>query len=98
VGNDSYHTDCLAAQDAASKGSARPNFIANYLKAQRATAADKDPNNAVNRQEWPAVADNWFQKLDTGHTGTVNRADLWRTSNADYALSYIPRVRTARVL
>ncbi len=40
------------------------------------TAADKDDEGTVTQQEWTAVADSWFQKLDTGKTGKVSRADF----------------------
>jgi type 1 glutamine amidotransferase len=73
---DSYHTDCLAATAAANSGGAGPNFVAGYLAAQMVTAADKDHNEAVNRQEWSAVGDEWFRKLDTGNTGKVSKADF----------------------
>ncbi|MGH9612788.1 MAG: ThuA domain-containing protein [Bryobacteraceae bacterium] len=74
--SDAYHTDCLAALAAANGGSTRPSFAATILSAQLVTAADKDHNNAVSRQEWTAVADDWFQKLDSGNTGKVSRADF----------------------
>ena len=73
---DSYHSDCLASQAAATSGSAGPNFQAMTLGTQLATAADKDHNDAVNQQEWTAVADDWFQKLDAGNTGKVSRASF----------------------
>ena len=73
---DAYHTDCLAAQAAAKSGSGGLNIGALVLSTQLLTAADKDNNDAVSRQEWTAVADDWFQKLDTGHTGKVSRADF----------------------
>ncbi len=72
---DSYHTDCLAAEAAANSGTGT-NFIAMMLAAQLFTAADKDHNGAVSRQEWTAVADDWFQKLNAGGSGNVSRADF----------------------
>ncbi len=72
---DSYHTDCLAAEAAANSGTGT-NFMAMILAAQLFTAADKDHNDAVSPQEWTAVADDWFQKLDTGGSGKVSRADF----------------------
>ena len=74
--SDAYHTDCLAALAAANGGGTRPSFAATILSAQLVTAADKDHNNAVSRQEWTAVADDWFQKLDRGNTGKISRADF----------------------
>ncbi len=73
--SDAYHTDCIAAEAAASSGAA-PNFAAHYLAAQLVTAADKDHNDTVNRQEWSTVASDWFQKLDTENTGKVSQADF----------------------
>ncbi len=73
---DSYHTDCLANLAAAKSGSGGLNIGALVLSTQLMTAADKDNSESVSRQEWTAVADDWFQKLDTGHTGKVSRADF----------------------
>jgi type 1 glutamine amidotransferase len=73
---DSYHTDCLAAAAAATSGSTGPNFMANILAAQLMTASDEDHNDTVSRQEWTAVADDWFQKLDTDKTGKISQADF----------------------
>jgi type 1 glutamine amidotransferase len=74
--SDSYHTDCLASEAAAKSGSSRPNSAAPALAARFVTAADKDSDDTVSRQEWTALADDWFQKLDTGNTGKVTRADF----------------------
>lgn len=73
---DSYHTDCLAAEAAATKGGAGPNFMARILAAQLFTAGNKDHGDALSRQEWTGIADQWFQKLDAGNTGKVSRADF----------------------
>jgi type 1 glutamine amidotransferase len=73
---DAYHTDCLAAEAAAKNGTGGIDIPALILSAQLLAAADKDNNNAVSRQEWTAVADDWFQKLDRGNTGKVTRADF----------------------
>jgi type 1 glutamine amidotransferase len=73
---DSYHTDCLASEAAAQSGSLGRNTAATTLTARLVTAADKDSDDTVSRQEWTAVADDWFQKLDTGNTGKVTRADF----------------------
>jgi type 1 glutamine amidotransferase len=50
--------------------------MANILAAQLVTAGDQDHNDAVSQQEWAAVADDWFQKLDTDKTGKISRADF----------------------
>jgi type 1 glutamine amidotransferase len=73
---DSYHTDCLAQQAAAKSGTGGPNFMAGILAAQLLTAADKDHNDTATRQEWDAVANDWFHKLDKGNAGKVSKADF----------------------
>jgi hypothetical protein len=73
---DSYHTDCLASEAAAKNGSPGLNFAALVLASRLVTAADKDNDETVSQQEWAAVAGDWFQKLDTGNTGKVPRADF----------------------
>jgi type 1 glutamine amidotransferase len=73
---DAYHTNCLAAQAAASSGSAGPSGEDETLAGQFVAAGDKDDDHTVSPQEWTAVADDWFEKLDTGHTGKVSRADF----------------------
>jgi type 1 glutamine amidotransferase len=74
--SDSYHTDCLASEAAVKSGSSGPNRAAVVLAARFIAAGDKDTDDTVSRQEWTAVADNWFQKLDTGNSGKVTRADF----------------------
>jgi type 1 glutamine amidotransferase len=74
--SDSYHTDCLASEAAVKSGSPGPNRAAVVLAARFIAAGDKDSDDTVSRQEWTAVADDWFQKLDTGNTGKVTRADF----------------------
>jgi type 1 glutamine amidotransferase len=73
---DSYHTDCLASEAAVKSGSPGRNTAATVLAARLVAAADKDIEGTVSRQEWTAVADDWFQKLDTGNTGKVTRAEF----------------------
>jgi type 1 glutamine amidotransferase len=73
---DSYHTDCVASQAAAKSGGSGRNMAALILTGQLVTAADKDNNDAVSRQEWMAVANDWFRKLDTGNAGKVSQADF----------------------
>jgi type 1 glutamine amidotransferase len=73
---DSYHTDCLASEAAAKSGGPGLNLAALILSARMVTAADKDGDDTVDRKEWTALADDWFQKLDTGNTGKVTQADF----------------------
>jgi type 1 glutamine amidotransferase len=72
--SDSYHTDCLASEAAAKSGG--PGRDTTALAARLVTAADKDSDDTVSQQEWTALADDWFQKLDTDNTGKVTRADF----------------------
>jgi type 1 glutamine amidotransferase len=74
--SDSYHTDCLASEAAAKSGKPALNLAALNLSARLVTAADKDNDDTVNQQEWTALAGDWFQKLDTGNTGKVTKADF----------------------
>jgi type 1 glutamine amidotransferase len=74
--SDAYHTDCLASEAAAKSGTPALNSAALNLSARFVTAADKDSDDTVSRQEWTALAGDWFQKLDTGNTGKVTRADF----------------------
>jgi type 1 glutamine amidotransferase len=73
---DSYHTDCLASEAAAKSGAPGRNLGALVLASRLTAAADKDHNETVSRQEWTALADDWFRKLDAGNTGKVTRADF----------------------
>jgi type 1 glutamine amidotransferase len=73
---DSYHTDCLASEATAKSGGSGRNIGALVLASRMVTAADKDNNETVGPREWTALADDWFQKLDTGNTGKVTRADF----------------------
>jgi type 1 glutamine amidotransferase len=74
--SDTYHTDCLASEAAAKSGSPGLNLPVLLLTTRLITAADKDNDETVDRQEWAAVADDWFTKLDTSNTGKVTRADF----------------------
>jgi type 1 glutamine amidotransferase len=80
--SDSYHTDCLASEAAAKSGVPATNIPALILAARFVTAADKDNDDTVSKQEWTALADDWFQKLDTGNTGKVTRADFVANFNS----------------
>jgi len=73
---DSYHTDCVASEAAATNGSPGLNIAALVLAARLVKAADRDSDDTVSLQEWTALADDWFQKLDIANTGNVTRADF----------------------
>jgi type 1 glutamine amidotransferase len=79
---DSYHTDCLASEAAAKSDAPGMNFAALVLASRMVTAADKDKDETVSKQEWTALADDWFQKLDTGNSGKIAQADFVAHFNA----------------
>ncbi len=74
--SDTYHTDCLASEAAAKSGAPGLNLGALVLASRFVSGADKDNDGTVSKQEWTALADDWFQKLDTGNTGKVTRTDF----------------------
>jgi type 1 glutamine amidotransferase len=73
---DAYHTDCLAAEAAATSGSTGSSVAARTLAARLIDAGDKDHDGTLSQQEWAAVADDWFEKLDTSQTGKVSQTDF----------------------
>jgi Trehalose utilisation/EF hand/EF-hand domain pair len=75
---DSYHTDCVAASTTAAtagRGPARGG-TANMLATQFLAQGDKNNDRKVTREELAALADNWFDKLDTEKSGKISRADF----------------------
>ncbi|WP_238398495.1 ThuA domain-containing protein [Edaphobacter sp. 12200R-103] len=79
---DSYHTDCVAGEAAAKSGSPGRNLGALVLASRLVTAANGSRGETVSRQQWAALADDWFRKLDTGNTGKVTRADFVANFNS----------------
>ncbi len=75
---DSYHAGCVASEAAATSGNPGLNIAALVLAAWLVKAAGKDIDDTVSLQEWTSLADDWFQKLDTGNTGNVTRAEYNR--------------------
>ena len=75
---DSYHTDCIAALAAAGRASRGParGGAAFMLATQFMEQADKNGNQKISRDEFSALADNWFDKLDADKSGTVSRDDF----------------------
>jgi type 1 glutamine amidotransferase len=71
--SDTYHTDCLASEAAVGSSGRTPGAM--VLSTRMVAAADKDSDSTVSPQEWNALADDWFQKLDTGNS-LVTRADF----------------------
>lgn len=60
-----------AASDSYHK-STKPSEFGNMMAAGILAAADKDEDKSVDAQELGALADTWFNELDTSHTGTVS--------------------------
>jgi len=74
---DSYHSDCVAASAAASRGNgAGRGGPANTLANEILTQADTNKDQKVSREELTALADSWFAKLDTDKTGKISQADF----------------------
>ncbi len=75
---DSYHSDCVAASAAAGRapGGGGRGGTANMLATQFLTQADKNNDQKVSREEFAALADSWFDKLDTDKSGKISQADF----------------------
>ena len=75
---DSYHTDCLAALAAAGRGSAGAGRggTANTLATQFLAQGDRNNDQKVSREEFVALADKWFDELDTDKSGKISQADF----------------------
>jgi type 1 glutamine amidotransferase len=67
---DSYHSDCTATGGGG--GSSAPLQLAALV----ITQGDKNGDMKVTRQEMAALADNWFDKVDTDKTGKISQADF----------------------
>jgi type 1 glutamine amidotransferase len=64
-----------AASDSYHKSTEQPEFGA-MMAAGLLAAADKDEDKSVDAQELHALADTWFDQLDTAHAGTVSVQDF----------------------
>jgi len=74
---DSYHSDCVAASAAASRGNgAGRGGPANTLANEILTQADTNKDQKVSREELTGLADSWFAKLDTDKNGKISQADF----------------------
>jgi type 1 glutamine amidotransferase/Ca2+-binding EF-hand superfamily protein len=73
---DAYHTNCEAALALSKSGSSGPNQGATVLASQLIAAGGNSGAESVTKQQWMAAGDGIFQKLDTGNTGKVSRADF----------------------
>ena len=82
---DSYHSDCLAALAAAGRGAGggrggrQPPWLPSSW--HRATNTAQATRRSAG-QEFAALADNWFDKLDTDKTGKISQADFASRFNA----------------
>ena len=74
---DSYHSDCVAALAAAGRGTGGGRGgTAATLATQFMAQADKNGDQKVSRQEFSALADDWFDKLDTDKSGKISQANF----------------------
>jgi type 1 glutamine amidotransferase len=75
---DSYHSDCIAASATAGRaaGGGGRGGTANMLATQFLTQADKNNDQRVSREELAALADSWFDKLDTDKSGKISQSDF----------------------
>jgi type 1 glutamine amidotransferase/Ca2+-binding EF-hand superfamily protein len=67
---DSYHSDCTATGGGG--GSSTPLQLAALL----VTQGDQNGDKKLTRAELDALADSWFDKLDTDKTGKIYQADF----------------------
>ncbi len=77
---DSYHTDCIAAFAAAKRPA--PSSTATMLTNLFVTQADQNNDRKVSRAEFAALAENWFDKLDSDKAGKISQADFASRFNA----------------
>lgn len=71
---DSYHWDCAAeSKQAADTPHTDP---ARSLAAQIFAQGDKNSDKKISRQEMAALADAWFDKMDTDKSGKIAQADF----------------------
>jgi type 1 glutamine amidotransferase len=71
---DSYHWDC-AAQARQAETTPRTD-AAHVLAAQFIAQGDSNGDKKISRQELAALADSWYDKLDTDKSGKVAQADF----------------------
>ncbi len=77
--SDSYHSDCT--RTGGGGGSANPVTASTLLLTQGDTNGDQK----LSRQEMTALADVWFDKLDTAKAGTLAKADFVSRFDASMA-------------
>jgi type 1 glutamine amidotransferase len=64
-----------AASDSYHQSTTGPEFVG-MLASGILTAADKNEDKAVDAQELSALADTWFDTIDTAHAGKINVQDF----------------------
>jgi type 1 glutamine amidotransferase len=75
--SDSYHeTRAAGAPAGAEAGRGGRGGVGTVLAMQMVTAGDKNSDQKLSRDEMNALADSWFDKLDTDKTGKVSQADF----------------------
>jgi type 1 glutamine amidotransferase len=88
---DSYHSDCVGAFTRGRGGfggfggggaAAQRNATATTLATQFVAQADKNGDGKITRQELVALADDWYNKIDTARAGKIGRADFASRFNA----------------
>ena len=75
---DSYHTNCVEAFAAAKRGDSGGMGVAigGFVATQMMSQGDANGDQKLSRAEFEAIADRWFDKLDTEKSGKVSRADF----------------------
>ena len=82
---DSYHQNRPSADAPAGGGARRPGGGGRgggrggagvAVAAQFVAQGDKNGDQKISREEFAALADAWYTKLDTGNTGRVSQADF----------------------
>lgn len=71
---DSYHWDCAA--EAKQAADTPHTDAAHVLTAQILGQGDKNGDKKISRQEMAALADAWFDRMDTDKSGKVAQADF----------------------
>ncbi len=73
---DSYHQNRPAADAPAGRGGGGRGGQGGAVVAQFLAQGDKNADQKISREEFGALADAWYTKLDTGNTGRVSQADF----------------------
>jgi type 1 glutamine amidotransferase/Ca2+-binding EF-hand superfamily protein len=71
---DSYHWDC--AEQSKTAAATPRNDAAHVLATQILSQGDKNGDRKISREELAALADSWYDKLDTDKSGKIPQADF----------------------